>query len=114
MDGKYPLLAWINRWLTKYYPASVPYRYAVMDNSSELVNNREVLQLLEYHEYTPHHTAPESSLQNGPVDIPHQNIATTLRIMLHGIGSYHDTPPPWEVDHKAVQSCHAGTTYGVR
>jgi hypothetical protein len=28
--GKAPPLAWLNRWLTQYHPASVPYRYIVM------------------------------------------------------------------------------------
>jgi hypothetical protein len=42
----------LNRWLTQYHPASVPYRYTVMDNGGELVNNGEVLQILEFHEHT--------------------------------------------------------------
>jgi hypothetical protein len=85
-DGKAPPLTWLNRWLTQYRPAAVPHRYAVMDNGGELSNNGEVLQLLEYHTYTPRPTAPDSSHQNGSVENPHQYIAATLRSMLHGAG----------------------------
>jgi hypothetical protein len=83
-DGKAPPLAWLNRWLSQYRPARVPDRYAVMDCGGELANNSEVLQLLEYHTYTPRPTALDSSHPKGPVENPHQYIGATLRSMIKG------------------------------
>jgi hypothetical protein len=85
-DGKAPQFPWLNRWLSQYHPARVPGQYSVMYYGGELANNGEVLQLLEYHTYTPRPMAPDSSHQNGPVENPHQYIGATLRSMLKGAG----------------------------
>jgi hypothetical protein len=85
-DRKVPPIPWINRWISQYRPACVPDHYAVMYCGGELANNGEVLQLLEYHTYTPRPMAPDLSHQNGPVEKPHQYIGATLRSMLKGPG----------------------------
>jgi hypothetical protein len=85
-DRKAPPLAWLNQCLYQYLPARVPDRYAVIDCGGELANNGKVLQLLEYHTYTPHPTAPDLSHQNGPVENTHQYIGAMLHSMLKGVG----------------------------
>ena len=55
-----------------------------MDLGGELGRSNEVIQLFEQAGYNIKFTSPNHSHQNGPVERPHQTIATALRTMLHG------------------------------
>jgi hypothetical protein len=55
-----------------------------MDQSSELVNNKEIQALLAYHRYTPRPTDSDVSWQNAPGECPYLTIGYQLTIMLHG------------------------------
>jgi hypothetical protein len=55
-----------------------------MDEGGKMVKNPDILGLIEKHGYDIRPTAPDSSFQNAPGERPHQDIGTSLRVMLHG------------------------------
>ena len=78
-------IRFINSWLAKHSPEKdVRDKYVRMDLGGELGRSNEVIQLFEQAGYNIEFTSPNHSHQNGPVERPHQTIATALRTMLHG------------------------------
>ena len=82
---KAPPIRFINNWLMKHAPRSdVRDKYVCMDLGGELGRSSEVVSIFEQAGYSIEFTSPNHSHQNGPVERPHQSIATALRTMLHG------------------------------
>jgi hypothetical protein len=60
-DSKRRPIKWPNRWLIQYAPRDVKHKYCCMDQGGELVNNKEVTELVLLHGYVVRPTGGDAS-----------------------------------------------------
>jgi hypothetical protein len=85
---KDPPLGYLKSWLLYHHPATkdIPEKYVRLDQGTELGLSPAVNDLFTKFGYKVEHTAPASSVQNAPVERPHQTIGNGIRSLLHGAG----------------------------